>query len=475
MRRHGRAFAALLLALSLTCVAAQQAVAAGELLRPIREAANYERGEEREGLVSQIREADPAEAGRMLREVIAEVENRHETDDVNFVMHCIIALGEIGDVDATEALLDAAQDQNLRIAYRAAMALGRIWEEEGLRSPEAVRVNVDLLAHFYSPLPDAFAYGPGIALSVINGLMSAEEAGRRGPEQLRSDVDDWVQANRNDLPPLLEWPWQLLFRRVLVSEDAAERQEAIEALLQQRALGPVEQILDAIRRQQLPEQELEALADLLGQVTGVPYPPPDYVNNTVEDAIEEWRERWMDRLKTRTDQKYLDYAWKELELALRRYEVQPSDADAQRVAALRSVLVQQLPGPDAIPAHASPEARTLLTDPLQSKQVIAAAVQVLQDEEATDFDRASALEDIEAEVRRRHGPVVGEQFLQPLANVAAAETNLMFATRLGNILWAISGIPLQLEDPSQQVRDRRLQDWAEALEAREGIALELTI
>jgi hypothetical protein len=145
------------------------------------------------------------------------------------------------------------------------------------------------------------------------------------------------------------------------------------------------------------------------------------------------------------------------------------------VTDLRSVVVYQLPGPGAIPTQASPEARELMTAPLRSKRTIAAAVDVLQSGESTDFAKANALEDIEREVARDHGPVVGEQFLQPLARIAATETNTMFTTRLGNILWAVSGVPLQLDAPSAETRANRLREWARTLEAREGISLQLPI
>lgn len=482
MQRHAKAFVALLLTLSLTCTTAlgqagggARPQTAGDLLRDIKEAANFERGDQRQRLVEAIEQAEGDTAGQMLQEVIAEVQNRHQTDDANFVGHCIIALGEAGTRAATDTLLDALQDQNLQTAYQAAVALGRIWEGDRLTSPEAVQVNVALLARFYSPLPDLFIYGPGVAICRINNIMDVERVGQRTPQQLRSDVDAWLVNNTAGLPSTNNWPWQLLLRRAIVTDDAAERQTAVQSLLEKRALGPVGPILDVLAREEAPEQLRSSLADLLGQVTGVPYPPAGQSENSAQQAVARWRQMWFERLKTQTDEKYIDYAWTELENALRRYEQQPSDEAAQRVTNLRSVVVYQLPGPGAIPQQASPEARELMTEPLRSKRTIATALEVLEDGESTDFAKANALEDIEREVARDHGPVVGEQFLQPLARVAATETNTMFTSRLGNILWAVSGVPLQLDAPSAETRANRLREWARTLEAREGISLQLPI
>jgi len=482
MQAHAKAFVALLLVLSLTCAtalaqagAAARPQTAGNLLQAVREAANFERSDPRQKLVDAIQQAQGAPANQMLQEVLSEVQNRHQTDDANFVGHCIIALGEVGDKAATDTLLEALQDQNLEVAYQGAVALGKIWEGEGLRSPEAVQVNVALLARFYSPLPDLFIYGPGGAVCRINNIMERQRVGQRTAEQLRSDVDTWLVANASGLPSPGNWPWQLLLRRVLVGQDAAERQQAVQALLQKRALGPVEPILEVIARGETPEQRRDTLADLLGQITGVVYPPSGQSADSAQEAVEAWRQKWIQSLKTQTTQKHVDYAWNELENALRRYEQGPSDASAERVADLRSVLVCQLPGPGAIPSQASPDARKLMTEPLKSKKAVASALKVLQRPDVTDFEEATALESIDREMAKEHGAVVGEQFLQPLARLAATETNTMFSTRLGNILWAISGVPLQLDDPSAETRAEQLREWARTLEARQGIRLQLPI
>ncbi len=439
-------------------------------LAALEEAPDHERGAKRQDLIEAVKTAPDEVASNLVQQLIARVENRRELEDKNLVGQCILALGSLRENEATDVLLDALEARNMQIAYQAAIALGQIWEGKGLGDAQAREVTVELLTVLYSPLPPLTAYGPGLALCRINGIQDVDTADGLPPGQLLSTIDQWVLANRDRLPAAGNAPWQLLLRTVLASQNQAARQEALQALLQQRSLGPVDPILDALQEGSVPQNLQNSLTDLLSRVTGVSYPPAGLQED--QDPVAAWRKQWYARLKTDTGEKYTRYAWNALERTLTDYLAEPTEAKAEQIKELRSVILYQLPGADTIPDDASPTALSLLEEPLKSKRIVASAVGALQDPQSSEFQKDQNLTAIEQETSKPHGQEVGEQFLEPLARLAYEEGNFRFAERLGNILWTISGIPLQLDDRDQQVRRQRLQAWRDALRKKHGIALD---
>ncbi len=453
---------------------AQPAGAAAGSLADMRKASDSERGARRKELVAAIQEASPEAASRMLEDLVKAVENRHETQDANFVLNCILALGELKTRDATNVLLAATQEPDIQIAYAAATALGKMWEGAPSGSERLPQINEVLLARSYAQVPGLLAYGCKLAFARINGLGSARAPQSFPPERLAELVDQWVLQKPDALPAPANQPWEILLRRAVITEDPSVREEVLQALLQKRDLGPVEAILGLLDDQAVSEDLRDELADLLGELTGVPFPPQTPEDNSAQRLAAVWRDQWYSELKSRREEKYADYAWAEMERTLARYVYSPSEELSERLQSLRRVLISQLSGPEETPATASSRARALMTPVLKSKKIVAEALGTIQSEEATDYDKARQLERLQEEISKPHGRAVGLELLQPLAQAAADSTNLMFATRLGNVLWYVSEIPLELEHPSEETRREKLSQWAERIRQQKGISLELS-
>lgn len=478
MNKTARVLTTLCVVMVLACVAAigQEVnpfadIDEGSPLADLQQAADYERGKRRQELVSAIRLAEEDLASSLTQKLVSVVANRREMEDNNLVGHCILALGSLKERQATDVLLGALDAGDMQIAYQAAMALGQIWEAGGLGQARGEEVSLSLLTSLYSGNPQPMVYGPALALCRIHGIQDIESAMALPADELLSTIDQWMLNNRGQLPAMAELPWQVVFRIVLVSPEQTTRQQALQALLQRRGLGPVDAILDVLQEGETPQDLRDNLTDMLGQVTGVPYPPSGLEEG--EDPVAVWRNLWREKLKRQTEQRYIDYAWAALGRALKNYQANPNAANADRIRELRLVLLHQLGGTDAIPAGASQQALDLLQEPLQSKELVANALATLQNPEAGEFQKDQSLTIIEEETDKEHGQAVGMQFLVPLAELAYDETNLRFAERLGNLLWVISGVPLQLHSADHEVRRQTLTDWSDAAEQELGITLDL--
>jgi hypothetical protein len=442
----------------------------GEPLMALKNAANYERAEKRAALVQAIRDASGQASAQMLQSVIAEVKARNQADDINFVGQCILALGELEAEEATEVLLGALSDPDQQIAYQATVALRRTWEDRDMADQAARQVSVALLAASYSDLPGPALLGRRLAFARVNNVTGERAPAGFTAAELRSAIDRWLLANIDGLPGVGNLPWQVVLRLALVSQDQAVRAEAIQALRQRRELGPVGLILEVLADSGTPEEVRSGLSALLGELTGIPFPPQEEASDS---PVAAWRKLWMEELKSRTDAKHTSYAWRELERNLLHYLSEPGDAAAERLADVRAAVIAQLPGPGAIPAVTSAQARDLMVPVLESKEAITAALAVLSDPDAADYDKAEQLGNIEEEIATPHGREVGMQLIEPLAQAAARETNPMFATRLGNVLWYISEIPLELTSDSPEQRREKLTEWAQVLERKRRLSIQL--
>jgi len=459
IKRKGVLFILLVAACCLARAArAQEGITAESVRRAmeaLEKAPRYERTEKRGELV---------EAGQVAITPLGDVVKGHgEAEDANYVGHCILALGELKAREATDVLIDALGSSNMQLAYWSANALGQIWEGLGASEPQARQVNAALLAVLYSDMPDTFAYGPGLALIKINNI-GATRPESMGPEELRSVVDAWLASNMGSLPPADQQPWQLNLRAVLTSQDDATRQNALQALRQKRELGPVKPMLEVLGDEQSGSAPVrQALGQLLGELTGVPFPP--VVQDSPADAasqVQAWRMQWFVELTKHTEPKYVAYCWRQLENSVREYAADPGETTARPIAYYRAALLHQVPDAEAIPATASPKAKELLTDPLETKKKIVDAVTGLEGNPAA-YEKKPLLDVIEEELRdeekTKYARDVAAMFLPRLARLAREERNADVADTYGDLLSMISRIPPGLDHPQLDVRQARLDQW----------------
>ncbi len=480
MGRVRRAVLALLGVLMLGWVAlgvsgaqVEEAESPSELLSAMEQAAEFERGEERDRLVEVAQEGGSQRAAAIVEALIRQVENRAEARDPNYIGHCVLALEELRAQEATEVLLDVLQDPYLPLSYLATRALGTIYQGRGGTAEQAQDVNLALLAVAYGGAPDPLPYGATIALCRVNGITGAEPPESLARAALRRRLDEWVAAG-NQLPQLSQMPWPVVLH-VAITGNPEPRRNAIQILRQRRELEPVGRIITLLQDEDLDAGTKEALGALLGELTAVPYPPNSAEGTGPAGLMAEWRQRWHRRLSQQSDLQHVTYAWRQLELAVADYLADPNDEKSRVVGGLRSVLLEQLGGPEEIPPHATAQTRALLEPPLRSKLAIEDAVVTLRRGDATEFETNEALQSIQGELAKEHGTEVGRLFLEPLAQIAAQEQNRMFAADLGSLLWELTGIPLDLDEAVLETRQQRLLQWATALESREGISIQLRI
>ncbi len=437
---------------------AQEGVTAESVRRAmeaLEKAPKYERAGKR---------ADVVNAGQVAISPLIDVVRGHgEAKDVNYMGHCILALGELKAREATDVLIDALGSSSLQLAYWSATALGQMWEGLGASEPQARQVNAALLAVLYSQVPDTFVYGPGLALVKINGIPAARPESMAADE-LRGAIDAWLAGNTGSVPPADQQPWQLNLRTVLATQDEATRQNALQALREKRDLGPVEPMLDALANEQGASAPVrQALGQLLGELTGVAFPPdiPGGAGDTASE-VQVWRLQWFAELARHAEPRYVAYSWRELEISLRQYAADPGDTTAGRIAYFRAALIHQVPDPDAIPTIATPKAKELLTDPLTTKKKIADAIAGLE-KNPDDAEKTSHLRLIEEELddakKAKYARDVAALFLPRLAKLAREEKNSAVATTCGNILGRVSMYPCPLDHPQLDVRQARLDEW----------------
>jgi hypothetical protein len=404
--------------------------------------------------------------------LIGVLEDSAERQDGVFVGHCVLALGEIKAERATDALLPLLQVGDLPLAYAASQALGMIWAGKGGTAAETRNVNAALLGLLCSNLPDAALYGPALALIKVNA-MPVERPESLDAAQLRKVVDAWMVANPGALPAFDQRPWQLNLRTLLTSADVAARQQALQALRQQRALGAVDAILDALAGPPA-EQVVRELGGLLGELTGVSFPPEGMESGSdLQEQILAWRGRWFDAARRQTDPRYAKYAWDQLELALVQYNETPSEQGAERIKYFRALLLYLASGPEDVPPGASPMARDLLVTPLEMKKRAADAVAALESKERplSAFEKMTQLRIIHEQVSTRGGRDVGMVFLTRLAKAAWDEQDMNVAQQVGNILARVSGVPCALERREIEKRRASLTEWADTVR-KLGVPLE---
>jgi len=437
----------------------------GSVIEALRQAPAYERAEKRAEVVLLGDLAiDP---------LIAAVEARQSTEDGNLVSNCIIALGELKAAKATDVLVQVLGEGNLPLACLAARSLGQIWEAKGPQEPQVKPVNAALLALLHSELPAVGVYPPGLALRQVNAIpLNRPES--MSADQLRERVSEWFGKNPDALPPAAQRPWQLNVYVALKGSDDAARQQAIRALQQQRELGCIEPILAAVADGTAPQDAVgQDLVKLVGELTGVAFPPAGMAGGAgPSEQVEQWRGLWFAQLASQTDQRHVDYALRGLEESLRRYEEAPTEDGAKPVKFFRAALLNQLPGPQAMPASLSPKAKDMLAGSLETKGIVANAVAALGDE-VSPFAKNTQLRVIEDRSRGPWGREVAALFLGRLYDLAYDEQNASVAAEMGNVIAKISGIPCNLTHSQIDVRRARLAEWLRAGQAL-GLAADAT-
>ena len=431
-------------------------------LDQIRQAPPYERSQLRADLVKLGAEA--------VGPLAAEVRKHRQSEEVNYIGHCILALQELKAPAATDALVDVLDSTNLQLLYQASAALGQIWQGKGGADPAALKVNAALLAALNSEISLVALYGPALALVEINGI-PIERPQSVEPADLKEQVSAWFAQNADRLPPIEQLPWQVNLRTVLTTQDASVRQAAVQALIRKRELGPVEPILDALAQQEsAPAAAGDDLANVLGQLTGLAFPPTGTQQSAKAEQVAQWRKLWYAALQKETDQRHRDYAWKQLEIKLRRYLQKPGESTIQPLKEFRAVLLHQLPDPDAIPPGASPKAKELLGEPLQIKATMTKSMEVLEGR-PNPAQKASELNTVLQALRKPQGAELGRQFLGRLLRLARLETNVTVASQFGLALWQISDIPCELGLNSPAERTAALNEWS-ATAKKLGLPLE---
>jgi hypothetical protein len=442
----------------------------GTVLAAFRDAAPYERSDKRAEVVKLGDAAvDP---------LIAEVAKLPSSTDPSYIGQCVIALGELKAPRATSVLLTVLESERMQLVYWACSALGDIWEGKAGTSDQGKLANAMVLARLYSPRPSLALLGPALALVQMNGIPITRPEGM-APEQLKDEVGKWFEQNPGALPAPQQQPWQVLLHAALAGTDAAARQTALQILQQKGDLGAVEPILSVLAKAaQPPDAASNDLGKLLAAMTGVAFPPEGAAPTaTSSDLVTGWKGNWFRKLIAQTDPKYVLYAWRELETSLHLYEESPSEETVIPVRYYRSVLVYELRGPDAIPAAGSPQAKELMTKPLEVKKRIGDALTKAETQESA-IERSIQLNIISDEMSKRAGKdekigrEVTLQFLTRLDKLARKEPNQKTAKLLGTILGQASGIPCDLDRDSIERRGDRLKEW-ENEARRVGLPLDL--
>ena len=434
-------------------------------LEALKEAPADERTQKRQALV---------ELGELAIDPLVEAVGGYQTGaDANYVGQCMIALGELKAESATDTLIDVLDSNDLQLVYLGSAALGSIWRGKGSQE-EAKKVNAALFGVFYSDVPPLTLFGPGLALAKING-MPIQRPDSKTPAALYDEISAWLEAHPDALPPADQRPWQLNLYTARRTQDAAERQAALEAFGQTRSLQAVEPILAVLADEEsAPDAVRQELGAVLGDLTGVPFPLAEGdADVTVAEQVYDWRWwGWLDKLRQQTDERYVSYAWRQLEKALRDYAGSPDEESAALVQYYRAALLSQLPDRSALPGSASDKARELLAGPLDIKKRIAEALNQLEGG-IPDFDKQTQLRNVAEETEKKFGQEIGALFLGRLAALARDEVNLNIAKQYGAVLSGISGIPCDLGYSALEKRQENLDEWQQEVLERGGVPLEL--
>jgi len=459
MASYRRAMLGMLLAMVLLFAQsafAQQGAGTEEVsakLLELKDTPPFERAEKRKKVL-----ALGAEAAGLL---IQEVSKAATEKDKNYIAHCIILLGELKEPKATDVLLKALEVNDKQVAYLAARALGTIWKDKGGVDERCKEINATLLGIFYQTTPEPEAFGAGIALVDINGIPLAPQD-VVDAQKLLEGIDEWVEQAEQSLPPRQDQPWPLLLRTVVRGRTPAIRQEAKNVLVARKPLDAVDSVLELLRRgpTEVSEGVWRSLGELLGEITGVPFPPRANEENTLsrQQLVELWKDRWFETLRKRRSEQERRYCWNKLEEHILRMYMTPSDETAREIQNYRRVLLALLDGPGDIPEDASKEALELLEKPLEVKEKIRELL-VAAKKASEPEQKMRELYDIKKAVAEDIGKEVGAEFLEEFTALARVETNSENLALLADIITRVSGVPCDLSQDTDVERNRAIDEW----------------
>jgi len=119
-------------------------------------------------------------------------------------------------------------------------------------------------------------------------------------------------------------------------------------------------------------------------------------------------------------------------------------------------------GPDDIPDEATESAVKLLEEPLAVKKSLRESLDAAK--KATEaFEKVGEFSEIQDLVAEAPGREVGQQFLMEFTRLARTETNRDVLTLLANILTRLSDVPCDLSQPSDEQRNRAIDQWQRIL------------
>lgn len=380
--------------------------------------------------------------------LIEEVQGYQPGGDTNYVANCILALGNLGDTAATNALLEALQYEDQQVAYQAARALGKIYSQQdgGGRTRE---VNGALAAMVFRHHPRPLALGAAIALAQINGIV--ENPTRRELEgDLYPAVTDWMGANPDQLPPLEDQSWPLLLHTFTQGQQSGRRSQAREVLAGNKPLPAVEVIVEILRgkRTDIPDDRWTELAGLLEDITGVSFPS----DGSREERLTQWRQQWRRNLKTRTGEDFRNYCWRMLEEKITAVKQNPTQETKEAANTYKEILLNQMESPEQIPDWASETASDLLRRPIELKQRVESALNNVNPDTPA-YRKIAELTNVRAVAREDEGPPVVRMFAGQLIELARQEENEDVQAMLSTILTTMSGIPVDLSN------ENALEEW----------------
>ena len=394
------------------------------------------------------REAVEEFGNQAVQPLIDEVQAYEPDGDANYVANCAIALGNLGDTAATNALLDAMDYEDKQVAYQAARALGKIYSQ-GDAEERVTEVNGALAAVVYRHYPQPMALGAGIALAQVNGLTQRPTAASL-EEDLYPAITQWMADNPDQLPPVDDQPWPLLLQTFVDGQQSDRRSRAREVLAGTQPLEATDVIRDILRgrRSDISDERWTELAELLGDITGVKVPQ----DGSRQERLDAWMAAWKRELKTRTGGRFRDYCWQMLEEKIRAFKRNPNDEMREEVNTYKEILLSQTDSPDQIPDWASETSAELLERPIELKQQVSDALQNI-DADTAAYRKIAELSQVRSVANNEQGPPVIRMFAQRLVQMARQEQNEDVLALLSTILTRMSEIPIDLS------KEDALQEW----------------
>ncbi|MEF8788162.1 MAG: HEAT repeat domain-containing protein [Planctomycetota bacterium] len=399
---------------------------------------------------------DRAEARQAVQELgndavqplIEEVQGYSPGGDANYVANCIIALGNLGDSAATNALLEALENENQQIAYTAARALGKIHSGSSIND-QVREVNGALAATVYREYPHPLALGAAIALSQINGI-GQNPTSRNLEGDLYPAVTQWYGQNPDSLPALENQSWPLLLQTAVNAQQQSRRDQATELLVGRKPLEAVNVIFDLLRgeRAQVSDERWSELAGMLEDITGVSFPQ----DGSQQERLDAWTQQWQRNLKTRTGEEFRNYCWRMLDEKITDFKREPTTGTEQEVNTYKEILLSQMDSSDQIPNWASETAADLLREPIEMKQTVQGAMDAIGPDTAA-YRKIAELSRVRSVVRKDDGPPVVRMFAPGLVQMARQTENEDVRAMLSTILTLMTGIPVDLS------KEGALQEW----------------